>query len=322
MRLRMPARSRLSASYPASVRRLLTLLSLVSGVAGCGSSHETGGSTSAAAPPAPISTLTAPPATPAHHAAPYARRRQRAGRPKPASRPSASGLVYSTASADQVQPQPAPGSCRATGQGFYMSPDLRCTPGALNPAVRQATIDQTICVPGYTKTIRPSESVTEPEKLASMAAYGVGGRSPHDFEYDHLVSLELGGAVNDPRNLWPEPPASPNPKDSVENELHHLVCEGQMPLAQAQHIIATDWVTYAKAHGAGSAPAPTPSAPPPASRPSPSSGPDKPISEVNCSDFSTHAAAQHWFTGHGGSASNDVAGLDGNHNGIACESLP
>jgi hypothetical protein len=213
-------------------------------------------------------------------------------------------------------------------------PDPHCTPGALNPAVRQGTIHQTICVPGYTKTVRPSESVTEPEKLASMAAYGFAGSSPHNFEYDHLVSLELGGAANDPRDLWPEPGASPNPKDAVENELNRLVCDGQMPLARAQHIIATDWVSYAKAHGPGGtsgpgstphAPSTTPHAPsttphpPPPSSPS---GPNKPISEINCSDFPTHAAAQQWFTAHGGSASHDVAGLDGNHNGIACESLP
>ena len=110
-------------------------------------------------------------------------------------------------------------------------PDPRCTPGALNPAVTQATINQTICVSGYTKTIRPAESITEAEKRASMAAYG-DTDSMSGFEYDHLVSLELGGAANDMRNLWPEPGASPNPKDSVEDELHRLVCSGQIPCAR------------------------------------------------------------------------------------------
>jgi hypothetical protein len=66
-----------------------------------------------------------------------------------------------------------------------------------------------------------------------------------------------------------------------------------------------------------SLPAPTP--PPPSSS---SGGPNKPISEINCSDFPTHAAAQRWFDAHGGSASNNVAGLDGNHDGVACQSLP
>jgi hypothetical protein len=224
----------------------------------------------------------------------------------------------SSASAHSVQGQPAPRSCHARGSGLYVEPDPTCTPGSLNPAVTQATIAQTICVSGWTETVRPSESVTEPEKLASLAAYGDGG-SPHEFEYDHFVSLELGGALNDPRNLWPEPGASPNPKDAVENDLHRMVCDGQLHLAQAQHIIATNWVSWARSHTAPpSTPTSTRSVPPPAT----ASGPDKPIADVDCSDFATHAGAQQWFEQHNGSRTNDVAGLDGNGNGLACESLP
>lgn len=301
------------------MRRLLILLCVAVGLSACGTSSQAS-SSSTATPPASITTVAAV-GTIAPR--PVGRHSRRHRRPRSHPAPPASRLAYSTASADRVQPQPAPGSCHATGRAPYELPDRHCTPGALNPAVTQATINHTICVPGYTAAIRPSESVTEPEKLASMTAYGVGGRSPHDFEYDHLVSLELGGAANDPRNLWPEPGASPNPKDSLEDQLHRLVCDGQMSLAQAQHIIATDWVSYAKAHG-GPPPAPSPSSPPAPSPVAPpaASGPNKPISEVNCSDFSTHAAAQQWFTAHGGSASNDVAGLDGDHDGSACESLP
>ena len=83
--------------------------------------------------------------------------------------------------------------------------------------------------------------MTGPEKRASMAAYGDRG-SPHDYEYDHLISLELGGAPNDPRNLWPEPGGTPNPKDRLENLLRRRVCDGEMTLAAARHTIATDWV--------------------------------------------------------------------------------
>ena len=224
----------------------------------------------------------------------------------------------SSASAHSVQAQPTPGSCHAKGSGLYVEPDPTCTPGSLNPTVTQATIGQTICVSGWTETVRPSESVTEPEKLASLAAYG-DGSSGHEYEYDHLVSLELGGALNDPRNLWPEPGASPNPKDTVENDLHRMVCDGQLLLAQAQHIIATNWVSWAKGHTAPpSTPTSTHTTPPRAT----ASGPEKPIADVNCSDFATHAAAQQWFEQHHGSRTNDVAGLDGNANGLACESLP
>ncbi len=82
--------------------------------------------------------------------------------------------------------------------------------------------------------------------MASIAAYGDTGPI-HEYEYDHLVSLELGGATNDPRNLWPEPGASPNPKDAVEDTLHSKVCDGAMTLREAQHIIATQWVSSAGA---------------------------------------------------------------------------
>jgi len=34
-------------------------------------------------------------------------------------------------------------------------PNSHVTPGALNPSVTQANIHSTICVRGYTKTIRP-----------------------------------------------------------------------------------------------------------------------------------------------------------------------
>jgi len=157
---------------------------------------------------------------------------------------SPSGLLYSTASNNVVQPQPPPGSCHAIGSGLYSRPDPRCTPGALNPQVTQAAIGHTICRSGWTSRVRPPESITEPEKLASMAAYG-DHRSPSYYEYDHFVPLELGGATNDPRNLWPEPGASPNPKDAVEDELNHKVCDGLMTLASAQRAIVANWVSLA-----------------------------------------------------------------------------
>ena len=45
-----------------------------------------------------------------------------------------------------------------------------------------------------------------------------------DYEEDHLVALELGGAISDPRNLRPEPRESPDGgtadrKDELKSEL-------------------------------------------------------------------------------------------------------
>src|SRR4029079_5442409 len=61
------------------------------------------------------------------------------------------------------------------------------TPGLLNPEVTQATIDSTICVHGWTKTVRPPSSYTSEVKAEQMAAYRLTG-SPSDYQEDHLVS--------------------------------------------------------------------------------------------------------------------------------------
>jgi hypothetical protein len=164
------------------------------------------------------------------------------------------GLAYSTASANAVQQQPPPHSCNAVGSGLYSMPDPNCTPGALNPAVMQGTIGSTICKSGWTSTVRPPESVTEPEKLASIRAYGDSGETS-SYEYDHQVPLELGGAGNDPRNLWPEPDYAMrsgfylNPKDHLERALNRLVCAGKMPLSKAQEVIASEWVSAFHRYG-------------------------------------------------------------------------
>lgn len=68
------------------------------------------------------------------------------------------------------------------------------------------------------------------------------------FEVDHLIPLELGGD-NTIENLWAQP-ASPKPgfheKDKVEDYLHKRVCSGAMTLAEAQSVIATDWLSVWK----------------------------------------------------------------------------
>jgi hypothetical protein len=144
-------------------------------------------------------------------------------------------------------PSGDPARCHARGTGLYALPDPHCTPGETNSAVTPATIHKTICVRGWTSTVRPSERITEPEKYGAMAAYGYSRSAARSLEYDHLIPLELGGATNDPRNLWPELDYSQvrgydhNPKDALEYRLNRLVCDGQMPLATAQRAIAANW---------------------------------------------------------------------------------
>ena len=119
-------------------------------------------------------------------------------------------------------------------------PDPQCTPGSFDPAVTQANIKTTICRSGYTATVRPSTDQTDKAKHMLYGAYGV--TTGTTSELDHLVSLELGGS-NDAANLWPEVGKVPNPKDTVENDLHDAVCSGKVSLVAAQQAIASDWTT-------------------------------------------------------------------------------
>ena len=133
-----------------------------------------------------------------------------------------------------------------------MMPNQALTPGTTNPAVTQANIHQTICISGFTATIRPPVSYTnalKKKQLESGYAYK-GDMNLSDYEEDHLISLELGGNPTDPKNLWPEP-YNPTPgakqKDAVENYLHKQVCSGAMSLFAAQRLIANDWYAEYKA---------------------------------------------------------------------------
>ena len=107
------------------------------------------------------------------------------------------------------------------------------TPGSLNPDVTQETIAQTICVRGWTATVRPSTGYTNMLKGRQMPLYGETG-SPSDYQEDHLISLEMGGSPTDPRNLWPEPYPRASQMDQIENQLNSQICDGQLTLAQAQ----------------------------------------------------------------------------------------
>jgi hypothetical protein len=107
------------------------------------------------------------------------------------------------------------------------------TPGVLNPDVRQETIGQTICLRGWTRTVRPPTEYTSQLKVEQLSAFGLTG-GPEDYQEDHLISLELGGHATDPRNLWPEPHPRAEQVDRIENELNRKVCSGELPLVEAQ----------------------------------------------------------------------------------------
>jgi len=152
--------------------------------------------------------------------------------------PTATGVLPPSSGGSSAEPLPG-------------EPNPSLTPGALNPAVTQATIDSTICVSGWTATIRPSESFTDALKVKQIGQYGYSDTKTSSYEEDHLISLELGGAPADARNLWPEPytdslsdgrPTGAYTKDAFETKLKDEVCSGSVTLAKAQSEIGDHWV--------------------------------------------------------------------------------
>lgn len=121
---------------------------------------------------------------------------------------------------------------RGASAGTVAADPVR-TPGVLNPDVTQATIGSTICVRGWTRTVRPPVEYTNALKVRQMRAYGEAGPSSA-YQEDHLISLELGGHPTDPRNLWPEPYPRASAVDRIENDLNARVCDGSLSLRDAQ----------------------------------------------------------------------------------------
>ena len=180
------------------------------------------------------------------------------------------------------------------------------TPGATNTKVTQADIDSTICVKGWTATIRPPATYTTGLKKQQLATgYSRGGdTATGDYEEDHLISLELGGSPTSPLNLWPEPYSSPDGarvKDQLENKLRALVCAGTIQLATAQSAIATNWwIAYETYIGGQQAPAvlpAVPAAPMPAPTSAPAPAPAAPAvpggATAMCNDGTYSFAAHH-----------------------------
>lgn len=109
----------------------------------------------------------------------------------------------------------------------------------VNPNVNQANIGDTICVAGWTATIRPPVSYTNKLKFKLLK-----GQDPSLYELDHIVPLAVGGNPTDPNNLalqlW-EGSTGAKVKDKVEVKVQHAVCSGRLTLAQGQACFINGW---------------------------------------------------------------------------------
>jgi hypothetical protein len=132
-------------------------------------------------------------------------------------------------------------------------PDSKCTPGATNPTVSIAVLQD----PRFRTGPCVRDGATTPsQKAATYSWYGLehpaNNRGASQVcELDHLVSLELGGA-DTLNNLWPQcgPDATTlnqryfKQKDMVENYLAAQVRDGKIDLASAQRGISSNWPQY------------------------------------------------------------------------------
>ena len=75
--------------------------------------------------------------------------------------------------------------------------------------------------------------------------YGLRSADPRAYEVDYLITPALGGA-DDIHNLWPESTRAAvwnaEVKESLEDHLRDLVCDGRLDLATAQREIAGNWI--------------------------------------------------------------------------------
>lgn len=134
-------------------------------------------------------------------------------------------------------------SCAAQGADMFF-PDLKLTPGALNPEVTQDNIKDTVCLAEWRQKIQPPASYLDELKATQMKALHLEG-APSDYQEDHLVPLCVGGHPTDPRNLWPqrvEGDWNVKVKDQFETAVCTRLCRGELTLEAGRAMfLEPDW---------------------------------------------------------------------------------
>jgi hypothetical protein len=121
-----------------------------------------------------------------------------------------------------------------TRQQFPERPDLSKTPG-----VAETLPMDVLCSP------RPALEVPAAVRKSVFDHYGIDRPKAEDYELDFLIPSSLGGTA-DPKNLWAEPLKrlewNAHIKNALEQHLHEQVCNGTIPLDEAQKALTKDWI--------------------------------------------------------------------------------
>jgi hypothetical protein len=141
--------------------------------------------------------------------------------------------------------------CVAQKRNGFLVPDPDCTPGAFNPTLTVAVLND-----GRFRTDCVRDKATSAEKKKDLRFYHqnkptINKAQKQVCELDHFISLELGGA-DTLDNIWPQCGPSRvvlknrffKQKDTVENFLAWLVKNDRMDLADAQKGIVADWTQF------------------------------------------------------------------------------
>lgn len=147
---------------------------------------------------------------------------------------------------------PPAGKCQVRTKGKYVFPDPACTPGAVNPHLTDAILND----PDFGTGCERDKATSAAKKKQTYEWYGIAkpanNAEPHMIcELDHLISIELGGA-DTLDNIWPQcgPEGAKGlerlfkQKDQVENYLAAQIRAGKMTKKEAQDGIASDWSQY------------------------------------------------------------------------------
>lgn len=115
-------------------------------------------------------------------------------------------------------------------------PKMTVTPGVV---LTTSTAD--VCTLGWASKHR--HGLTAKQKVAVLRAYGYP-KDQRVAEWDHYVSLELGGG-NGVQNIFPMiDRAQAMRKDRLEDRLHDEVCTGRQTLSVAQAHIRQYWLWW------------------------------------------------------------------------------
>ncbi len=129
-------------------------------------------------------------------------------------------------------------------------PNAIYTSGAADPAVTQDNLHTTVCVPGYTKTVRPPVAYTNRLKRQQLDTNYQGRGDMQSVQEDHLIPLVIGGSPSDVRNLWPqrrEGDRGAGFKDRCEVAAGKALCRGRISLSEAQQGFSANWIEWCEA---------------------------------------------------------------------------